>query len=417
LGQRLAFRVIKLNRERGNIVISRRNQLLAERNLKRSEVLSRITPGRMVRGVVKSITRFGAFIDLGGLDGLLRTEDMSWSRISNPRQLVHSGEELEVLVLSVDEAGGKIALGLKQKSQNPWETAATKYPLGGLVEGEVVTLAEFGAFLRLEEGVEGLLPISEMSWTRRLRHPQEILKIGDSVRVKILAVDPAAKKITLGLKQTEPDPYLVFVEGNRPGSVVTGEVKSLTSYGAFVELAEGVTGLLHVSDLSWDATVRQPAELLKRGDQIRVKILEYHPDQKKISLGLKQLAEDPWAAAAKKYPVGSVVRVKVIRNTKVGTFVQLEPGVEGLIHISQLDKPKNGTEPAGLPVGESVDAKVIKINLEEHKLGLSVREFAADQEEAELKKYMSPASKRGVSLAEISGVNFEELKKRVGGES
>lgn len=416
LGKRFRFKIIKLNKERGNIVVSRRSLLIDERNAKRSEALTQVTPGRLVRGVVKTITKFGAFIDLGGVDGLLRVEDMSWSRATNPRQFVKQGEEIEALVLSVNEETGKIALGLKQKSSDPWADLEKKYPVGSLVEGTVVSLAEFGSFLRLEEGVEGLLPVSEMSWTKRIRHPQDVLKVGDTVRVKVLSLDAAAKKISLGLKQTEPEPFSLYIESHKAGEVVTGEVKSLTSYGAFVEIAEGVSGLLHVSDLSWDASVRQPAEVLKRGDTIQVKILEILPEKKKISLGLKQLAQDPWFEAVKRYPVGASVRVKVLRNTKIGSFVALEPGVEGLIHISQIDKPKGAAEPVMPEVNSTIEAKVIKVSPAEHKIGLSIRELLSDQEQAEVQKYLAPTAKRGgVSLGELAGVDFEELKRRVGG--
>lgn len=414
LGQHLAFKVIKLNRERGNIVVSHRNHLIDERNAKRSEAISRLAPGRLVHGVVKSLAKFGAFIDVGGIEGLLRIEDMAWSHITHPRQVVKVGDEIEVLVLSLDEAANKIALGLKQKSQDPWTQVATKYPVGSLVEGEVVSLADFGAFLRLEEGLEGLLPVSEMSWTKRILHPKDVFKPGDRVRVKVLSVDPQAKKISLGLKQTEPDPYILFIDSHKAGEIVDGEVRSLTGYGAFVELAEGVSGLLHISDLSWDESVKQPADILQRGDKVKVKILEIHPDKKKIALGLKQLSDDPWQVVAKKYPVGKVITGKVVRNTKIGAFVQVEPGIEGLIHVSQLTQRPGGPVDV-LPIGDQISAKVIKIIPAEHKLGLSIKELIQDQEEAEVRKYLAPANKRGMSLAEISGVDPDELLKRMGG--
>jgi small subunit ribosomal protein S1 len=410
-GQTFRFKVIKINKERNNIVVSRRNQLLEEQSQKRSEAITHLTAGRLVKGMVKNITKFGAFVDLGGVDGLLRTEDMSWSRVTNPRQLVAVGDEIEALVLSVDETTGKVALGLKQKSADPWVNLGTKYPVGSLVQGEVVSLADFGAFLRLEEGVEGLLPVSEMSWTKRVRHPQDVLKAGDTVRVMVLAADPATKKITLGLKQTEPEPYGVYFASHKAGETVEGEVKTLTNFGAFVELAEGITGLVHISDLTWDGSVKQPSDVLQRGDKVKVKILEFLADKKKISLGLKQLQADPWVAAASKYPVGTVVKVKVLRNTKVGVFVQLEPGVEGLIHISQLEK--KGTEVPELPLDSEVEAKVIKASLTERKIGLSVRELANDMESEEVKKYLN-TNKRGAALSELSGgEKLQELLQRM----
>jgi small subunit ribosomal protein S1 len=414
LGRHCEFKIMKINQERGNIVLSRRNLLAEERTKIRNEVMSKLTAGRLVKGIVKNLTNYGAFVDVGGVDALLHVNDMSWSKVTNPKQIVKVGDTIEALVLSVDEATGRIALGLKQKNDDPWINIASKYPIGTLVEGLVVSLADFGAFLRLEEGVEGLLPISEMSWTKRVRHPKELLKAGDSVRVKVLALDPAAKKLTLGLRQTEQDPFLTFIETHKVGQVVDGTVKSLAAYGAFVEVAEGVSGLLHVSDMAWEQT-KNPADLLKAGETVRVKVLEMHPDKKKISLGLKQLKDDPWSMAAKKYPVGTVVTVKVVRNTKFGIFVQIEPGIEGLIHVSQLDKEKNA-EMKPLPEGDMVEAKVVKLNWGEHKIGLSIREFIQDQEHAEIQKYLSPQNKPTISLGEMSGISREELLKRVSGK-
>ncbi len=413
LDKSFQFKIEKLNRERGNIVVSRRSHLLDIRSKQRDDVISKLTPGRMVHGVVKNITNFGAFLDIGGVDGLLHVNDMSWSKVNNPRHYVTLGDELEVLILSIDAESGKVALGLKQKSEDPWVNIAEKYPKDSMVEGEVVTLADFGAFLRLEEGVEGLLPVSEMSWTRRVRHPKEMLKKGDSVRVKVLVIDGGAKKITLGLRQTEPEPFSLFLESHKRGDIVAGEVKTLAKYGVFIELAEGVTGLLHISDLAWNGSIKQPGDLLTVGERLKVKILEISQEKKKVSLGLKQMTDDPWLASAKKYPVGTVVQVKVVRNTKFGAFVELEPGVEGLIHISQLEKEKTKNDPEPLTEGGMVEAKVIRVNWEEHKIGLSIREALMAQEAAEMKKYLNPQNKPGISLGEASGVDLEALKKRL----
>jgi len=413
IDKKYLFKVIKLNRGRGNIVVSRRNHILEERNKKRSDIISKLTPGRLIHGVVKNLTNFGAFVDIGGVDALLHVNDMSWSKVTHPRKIVNIGDEIEVLVLSIDQEAGKVALGLKQKSEDPWLNITEKYPKDSMVEGEVVSLTDFGAFLRLEEGVEGLLPVSELSWTKRIRHPQEMLKVGDNVRVKVLSIEPRTKKITLGLRQTEQEPFSLYLETHKVGDVVTGEVKTLARYGAFVELAEGVTGLLHISDLSWNGSIKHPEDVLKIGEKIEVKLLEIHPDKKKIALGLKQLTEDPWIAAVKKYPVGAIVKTKVVRNTKFGVFVELEPGVEGLIHISQLEREKGKSEPEILPEGEMVEAKVVKVNWQDHKIGLSIREAIVAQEEAEIQKYLSPSNKPGISLAEVSGVSTEELLKRL----
>lgn len=413
LGKRYAFKVIKMNRQRGNIVVSRRNLLLEEQDKKRSEVMAKLSPGRLVHGVVKNITNYGAFVDIGGVDALLHVNDMSWAKVTNPRNVVSVGDELEVLILSIDQENGRIALGLKQKGEDPWKEVEKKYPVDSIIEGQVVSLTEFGAFLRIEEGLEGLLPISEMSWTKRLRHPKDLVKAGDSVRVKVLAVNGAAKKITLGLKQTEPEPFSVYTEHVKIGDVVSGEVKSLPDFGAFVELAEGVTGLIHISDLSWDNRIKKSSEVLKSGDQVQVKILDIQPGKKKIALGLKQLNDDPWDSIAKSYPVGKAVTGTVVRNTKFGVFVQLEPGVEGLIHISQLEKEKGKSEPAMPAVGEEIKSKVIKVNKAEHKIGLSIRELMHDQEKAEMEKYLSPDSKPSFSLGESLGDKMQELLKKV----
>lgn len=413
IGKHYKFKVIKMNKQRGNIVVSRRNYLVDEQNKKRTEAMANLTPGRLVHGVVKNITNYGAFVDIGGVDALLHVNDMSWSKVGNPRNIVNVGDELEVLVLSMDESNGRIAVGLKQKSENPWKDIEEKYPVGSLVEGEVVSLTDFGAFLKIEEGVEGLLPVSELSWTKRVRHPKDVLKEGDSVRVKVLTVSESSKKITMGLRQTEPEPFSVFLKNVKIGDVLTGEVKSFTNYGAFVELAEGVSGLIHISDLSWDNTVKKASDVLKNGEKIQVKILDIQADKKKIALGLKQLSDDPWVKVANSYAVGRTVTGKVVRTTKFGVFVQLEPGVEGLIHISQMEKEKGKLEPAMPEAGTEITAKVVKVNRQEHKIGLSVRELLQDQEKAEIEKYLSPESKPGFSLGDAVGDKMQELLKKV----
>lgn len=413
IGRRYKFKVIKMNRERKNIVVSRRNQLIDEQNRKRDEVISKMAPGRLVHGIVKNLTNYGAFVDIGGVDALLHINDMSWSKVTNPRAVVAVGDELEVMILSIDQDQNRIALGLKQKSQDPWQDIEKNYPVGSIVEGQVVSVTDFGAFLSIGEGLEGLLPVSEMSWTKRIRHPKEILKIGDSVRVKVLALDSAAKKITMGLKQTEPEPFSVYIETVNPGDVVEGEVKSLVPYGAFVEIGEGVSGLIHISDLSWDNHVKKTSDILSVGDRIKVKILEIQKEKKKISLGLKQLSVDPWDKVAKNYSTGKMVSGKVVRQTKFGVFIQLEPGIEGMIHVSQLEKEKGKHEPIMPEVGSELSAKVIKVNKQEHKIGLSVREFLHDQEKAEMEKYLSPEHKPGFSLGDAVGDKMKELLKKV----
>ncbi len=378
IGQKAQIRIIKFNRGRGNVVASRRVLLEEDRERRRQETLLTLEAGQIRQGVVKNIVQYGAFIDLGGIDGLLHITDMAWGRVSHPSEVVQIGQTIEVKVLSIDKDNGKISLGLKQKSPDPWMEIDGKYPNGSQHRGKVVNLTEYGAFVKLEEGVEGLVHVSEMSWFKRIKHPSAMVSIGQEVEIIILNVDRANKKISLGMKQVEPDPWQTLDQKLPIGAKVNGTVKGLTDYGAFIELEEGIEGLLHISDMSWASSVKHPSEVCKKGQALEVMILNIDKEKRKISLGLKQFQPDPWDGISERYQIGKQVQCKVLRLTNFGAFVELETGIEGLIHVSQLaDNPPSKVEDV-VKVGDEVSAKVIKLSLEDRKIGLSLRERPDD---------------------------------------
>ncbi|MBI3455114.1 MAG: 30S ribosomal protein S1 [Candidatus Rokubacteria bacterium] len=378
LGQPIRARVIKLNRRRGNVVLSRRVVLEEEREEKRKHTLSILQEGMVLSGVVKNITDYGAFIDLGGIDGLLHITDMSWGRISHPSELLQVGDKIEVMVLHFDRETGRVSLGYKQKGPDPWETVEERFSVGSRHRGKVVSLTNYGAFIELEKGVEGLVHVSEMSWTRRVRHPSKLVNVGDEVEVLVLDVNRAQKRISLGMKQVEPDPWETIDQRYQPGMRVQGRVRNLTDFGAFVELEPGIDGLLHISDMTWARNVTHPSEILKKSQAIDTVILHVDKEAKRISLGLKQIQPDPWESAIQKYPVGTNVRGKVVRLAEFGAFVELEPGIDGLLHISQMSiRPVSRPEDIA-QVGDELTLKVIRVDPNERRIGLSLRELAAD---------------------------------------
>ena len=336
LGQMIRAKVIKLNRRRGNVVLSRRAVLEEEREEKRKHTLSVLSEGMVLTGAVKNITDYGAFIDLGGIDGLLHVTDMSWGRVGHPSEIFQIGDQVEVVVLHFDRETGRVSLGYKQKSSDPWAVVDERYPVGAKAQGRVVSLTNYGAFVELEPGVERLVHVSEMSWTRRVRHPSKLVNVGDMVDVMVLDVNKATKRISLGMKQVEADPWATIDERYKPGERVEGKVRNLTDFGAFVELEPGVDGLLHISDMSWTRNIGHPSEILKKGQSIETQILNVDRDNKRISLGLKQIQPDPWESVSQRYPMGSRVTGKIVRLTDFGAFVELEPGVDGLLHVSQM---------------------------------------------------------------------------------
>ncbi|OGK76884.1 MAG: 30S ribosomal protein S1 [Candidatus Rokubacteria bacterium GWC2_70_16] len=377
VGQTIRAKVIKLNRRRGNVVLSRRVVLEEEREEKKKHTLAVLSEGMVLTGAVKNITDYGAFIDLGGIDGLLHVTDMSWGRIGHPSEIFQVGDQVEVVVLHFDRETGRVSLGYKQKSSDPWATVDQRYPVGGKVQGRVVSLTNYGAFIELEPGVEGLVHVSEMSWTRRVRHPSKLVNVGDTVEVQVLDVNKATKRISLGMKQVESDPWATIDERYKPGQRVQGKVRNLTDFGAFVELEPGVDGLLHISDMSWTRNIGHPSELLKKGQAVDTQILNVDRENKRISLGLKQIQPDPWESVAQRYPMGSRVTGKVVRLTDFGAFVELEPGVDGLLHISQMSSRPIGSPSEIANVGDELTLLVIRVDPNERRIGLSLKELAA----------------------------------------
>jgi small subunit ribosomal protein S1 len=376
LGQTIRAKVIKLNRRRGNVVLSRRIVLEEEREEKKKHTLEVLHEGMVLMGTVKNITDYGAFIDLGGIDGLLHVTDMSWGRVGHPSEIFQVGDQVEVVVLHFDRETGRVSLGYKQKSSDPWENVETKYAPGTRTRGRIVSLTNYGAFVELEPGVEGLVHVSEMSWTRRVRHPSKLVNVGDEVDVIVLDVNRAAKRISLGMKQVEPDPWTTIDERYRPGMRVQGRVRNLTDFGAFIELEPGVDGLLHISDMSWTRSVGHPSEVLKKGQEIETQILNIDKENKRISLGLKQIQPDPWSTVAQRYPMGSRVTGKVVRLTDFGAFVELEPGVDGLLHISQMSNRPIASPSDVVSVGDELTLLVIRVDPNERRIGLSLKELA-----------------------------------------
>jgi small subunit ribosomal protein S1 len=376
IGQSVRARVIKLNRRRGNVVLSRRAVLEEEREEKKKHTLEVLAEGMVLTGTVKNITDYGAFIDLGGIDGLLHVTDMSWGRVGHPSEIFQVGDQVEVVVLHFDRESGRVSLGYKQKSSDPWERVEQTYAPGTRVHGRVVSLTNYGAFVELEAGIEGLVHVSEMSWTRRVRHPSKIVNVGDEVEVIVLDVNRGAKRISLGMKQVEPDPWATIDERYMIGSRVTGKVRNLTDFGAFIELEPGVDGLLHISDMSWTRNVGHPSEILKKGQEIESQILNIDKENKRISLGIKQIQPDPWTTVAQRYPMGSRVTGKIVRLTDFGAFVELEPGVDGLLHISQMANRPISRPDEIVNVGDELGLLVIRVDPNERRIGLSLKELA-----------------------------------------
>jgi small subunit ribosomal protein S1 len=374
IGKSFPMKVIKLNQRRGNIVLSRRELLEEERRALKEKTLQSLEEGKVTKGKVKNITEYGAFVDLGGLDGLLHITDMSWGRISHPSELFTVGDEVEVVVLKFDRTTERVSLGHKQRTKDPWEDVVQRFPVGSRVRGKVVSLTDYGAFVELAEGVEGLVHVSEMSWTHRVKHPSKVVSVGDPVEVIVLDVDRVNKRISLGMRQTEPNPWL-FVEERYPvGMRVQGAIRNLTDFGAFVELEEGIDGLIHISDMSWTKRIRHPSEILKRGDKVEAIVLHVDKTNRRVSLGLKQSQPDPWhSTVPDKYRVGMDVKAKVVRLTDFGAFVELEDGIEGLLHISELSHERVAKPDDVVRIGEELTLRIIKLDADERKLGLSLR--------------------------------------------
>jgi small subunit ribosomal protein S1 len=397
IGQVLECKIIKMNSGRGNIVLSRRAVLEREQSARRERLLSTIAEGALVSGTVKNITDYGVFVDLGGIDGLLHVTDMSWGRIGHPSGLFKAGDAVEAVVLKFDREKQKVSLGLKQKTPDPWLSAAEKYAVGSRVRGKVTSLADYGAFVELEHGVEGLVHVSEMSWTQKVKHPSKMVSAGDMVEAQVLAVDPAARRISLGIKQVGPNPWDTAVQRYPAGSVIEGKVRTVTDFGAFVGVEEGIDGLIHVSDLSWTRHIKHPSEVLRKGQTTKAVVLAVDPQKQRVSLGLKQLAPDPWEKAIPdRYKVGRDETVKVTKKADFGAFVELELGIEGLIPASEIPK-----DFAGIKEGDTVTARVVKVDRSERKVALSIKAHIKGQDKGALKEFKDQQEKPDMSIGAL----------------
>jgi small subunit ribosomal protein S1 len=386
VGQRLKFKIIKFNKRRANIVLSRRALLETERKKLRETTLETLAPGQIVDGVIKNLTDYGAFIDLGGIDGLLHVTDMSWGRVNHPSELFHVGDEIKVKVLKFDAESERVSLGLKQIQPDPWIDASMRYPIGKRIQGKVVSLAEYGAFVELEPGIEGLIHVSEMSWTKRIKHPSKVVTVGDTVEALVLDVDERERKISLGMKQIEPNPWSVIEDKYPIGTRVSGTIRNITNFGVFVGLEEGVDGLVHVSDISWTEQIKHPGEKFNKGDTIEALVLKIDKENEKFSLGIKQLEDNPWEEILKKYPVGNEITGTVSSLADFGAFVRLEDGIEGLIYNSELSAERVDNPSEVVQDGQEVTALVTKVDPVEQKISLSIRALTDKEQRQALKK-------------------------------
>jgi small subunit ribosomal protein S1 len=404
IGKEVKCKILKIDIEGHNIVISRRKLIEEQRQSSKENLLAEIEVGQLRKGVVKNIADFGVFVDLGGLDGLLHISDLSWGRISHPSEVVKLDQELECMVIGVDKANEKISLGLKQKTASPWESVEEKYPIGARVRGKVVNVMNYGVFVRLEDGIEGLVHISEMSWTKRLGHPNEMLSLGDEIEVVVLNVNKDKQEISLGLKQTEANPWTVASQKYPPGTIVTAKVHSFTNFGAFLEIEEGIDGMVHISDLSWTRKYNHPSEAMEKEQMVKCVVLDVDENKQRISLGIKQLTEDPWLhAIPERYIPGQIIKGKVTKLTNFGAFVELEPELEGLLHISELadhkiDSPQDVVKP-----GDQVEVKILKVDTDSRKIGLSLRraQWAAEEHTTEKSEQEKPVSRQTVLSDEL----------------
>ena len=401
VGQAHEFKVVKLNLERQNIVLSRRELIEEERSAQRAKLLDEMVPGDIRKGTVKNLTDFGAFIDLNGLDGLLHVTDMSWGRITHPSQLLVVGQELEVVVLDINKDSERVSLGLKQKQENPWENIDEKFPIGEKVSGKVVNLMPYGAFVELEPGVEGLVHVTELSWTKRINKPSEVLKADQEIEAVVLGINRDEQKISLGVRQLDTNPWDLAEEKYPVGSKVTGKIRNLTSYGAFMGLEEGLDAMIHVSDISWTRKINHPSEVLKKGMEVEAQVLEVDRDNQRISAGIKQLAEDPWETIDNYYKVGDLVTGKVSKLASFGAFVGLEHDIDGLVHISQVSEDRIDKIKNALKVGEEVSARVIKIDRADRRIGLSIKAANYSQEQLKEEEAVLDSLKPGEDLVAL----------------
>ncbi len=409
IGETHKFKIIKFNKKRGNIVLSRRALLEQERNEMKEHTLGNLQEGSIIEGIVKNITEYGAFVDLGGIDGLLHITDMSWGRIGHPSEVLKVGDKINVKVLKYNEETERVSLGLKQTQPDPWQDAISRYPIGLKVTGKVVSVTDYGAFVELQQGIEGLIHVSEMSWTKRVKHPSKVLEVGDEVECVILDVDTTAQRISLGLKQLEPHPWEAFVDKYQPGNTIKGKIRSITDYGVFIGIDDNIDGMVHKSDLSWTQRINHPSELFRKGEEVEAVILNIDHEEEKVSLGIKQLYEDPWERIPMNYPLGQVREVKVIKVTDFGAFVELEPGIEGLIHVSELSNERIDNPKSVVNEGDVIKAEIITLDPQERKIGLSIKSLNGDEEPGEMTEYGKAAAKKSTEKATLGDLVRDKI--------
>ena len=408
VGKSFDFKILKYNRKRSNIVLSRRAILEKELDEKRAATMAAIQEGKVVEGIVKNITEYGVFVDLGGVDGLLHITDISWGRVKHPSEFFSIGDPITVKILNLDLENERVSLGMKQLVEDPWSTAAQKYAVGSRVTGKVVSLTDYGAFIELEEGIEGLIHVSEMSWTRKIRHPSKIVSVGDEVEAVVLDIKPESRRISLGMKQVVPNPWDVISEKYPVGTTIEGKIKNITDFGLFIGIDEGIDGLVHISDISWTKRIKHPSEIYKKGDVVQAIVLDIEKENERFSLGIKQLQEDPWKTVPEKYKVGKEITGTITNLTDFGIFVELEEGIEGLVHISEISKEKIKSPMEKFKIGDVITAKVMNINTEERRIGLSIKRLEIEDERNLLSEYVNNTRTATSTFGEILRENLQE---------
>lgn len=408
VGKTFDFKILKYNRKRNNVVLSRRILLEKALEEKRNETLSSIKEGKILDGHVKNITEYGVFVDLGGLDGLLHITDISWGRVKHPAELFSIGDKITVKVLNLDVERERVSLGIKQLVADPWLDAAEKYPVGTRVSGKVVSLTDYGAFVEIEEGVEGLIHVSEMSWTRKVRHPSKVVSVSELIEAVVLDIKPESRRISLGMKQIVPNPWDLISEKYPVGTTIEGKIKNITDFGLFVGIDEGIDGLVHISDISWTKRIKHPSELFKKGDMIQAIVLDIEKSNERFSLGIKQLQEDPWKSIGERYEIGKEFTGTVTNLTDFGVFIELEEGIEGLVHVSEISKEKIKTPAGKFKIGDVITAKVMNINSEERRIGLSIKRLEMDSEQDLLSEYVNNIGPTNSTFGEILRNNLQE---------
>jgi small subunit ribosomal protein S1 len=408
VGNSYNFKILKYNRKRSNIVLSRRAILEEEREAKRSDTLATIEEGKVIDGIVKNITEYGVFVDLGGVDGLLHITDISWGRVKHPSELFSIGDEIKVKVLNFDIEKERVSLGMKQLTPDPWSLAADKYAIGSRVTGRVVSLTDYGAFVELEEGIEGLIHVSEMSWTRKIRHPSKVVSVSEAVEAIVLDIKPESRRISLGMKQVVPNPWDVISEKYPVGTTIEGKIKNITDFGLFIGIDEGIDGLVHISDISWTKRIKHPSEIFKKADVVQAIVLDIDKQNERFSLGIKQLQPDPWETVAERYEVGKEITGTITNLTDFGIFVELEEGIEGLVHVSEISKEKIKTPIGKFNVSDVITAKVMNINSDERRIGLSIKRLEIEDEQNLLSEYVNKMRPATSTFGEILRENLQE---------